>query len=127
MTYCRVFLIEDDIDDQELFQLALEQVDPSVECTVHPDGISALQALQSAKVLPDLIILDLNMPLMTGQQFLVELNKYDTSKKIPIIILSTSSDKAIVNETRSLGAEQFFTKPNSFKELNNILQLIFMQ
>src|SRR5580693_8622039 len=119
MHYSRVFLIDDDMDDQELFRLALEQVDPSVECTVHPDGISALEAIRNAAALPDMIFLDLNMPLMTGQQFLTELKKREPGKSIPVVILSTSENQAVVNETRSLGADRFITKPNSFKELKS--------
>jgi CheY-like chemotaxis protein len=127
MHYSRVFLIDDDTDDQELFRLALEQVNPSIECTVHPDGISALRALQSAESLPDLIFLDLNMPVMTGQQFLRELKKQDTGKDIPIVILSTSENQSVIRETRSLGADRFITKPNSFKELKNLMRLIFIK
>jgi CheY-like chemotaxis protein len=126
MRYSKVFLIDDDQDDQELFLMALEQIDPSLECTVHSDAKTALQAIRGAPAPPDVIFLDLNMPLMTGQQFLAELNKQTATSKIPVIILSTSSDQPSIDETRALGAERFITKPNNFKELNNILKKILV-
>jgi CheY-like chemotaxis protein len=126
MRYSRIFLIDDDEDDQELFLLALGQIDPTIECIIHPDGRAAIKALRGSVDAPDLIVLDLNMPRMTGQQFLAALDQTKASKKIPVIVLSTSSDPASIDETRSLGAERFITKPSNFKELKNILQQIFV-
>ncbi len=101
MRYSRIFLIDDDEDDQELFLLALGQIDPAIECSVHPDGKAALQALDGSTDAPDLIVLDLNMPRMTGQQFLAALDpKESKQKKIPVIVLSTSSDPASAEEIK---------------------------
>jgi len=124
MHYLKVFLIEDDEDDQELFLMALRQINPSVDCTVLSGGDSALQALEQNEATPDLIILDLNMPVMTGQQFLTELSKKDPDNQIPIVVLSTSSDQATIDEVKDFGVRSFITKPNSFHELKNILQRI---
>jgi CheY-like chemotaxis protein len=124
MQYSKVFLIEDDEDDQELFLMALRQINPTLDCTVLSGGDSALQALEQNEATPDLIFLDLNMPVMTGQQFLTELSKKDPDNKIPVVVLSTSSDQAIINEVKDYGVRSFITKPNSFHELKNILQRI---
>jgi len=124
MHYLKVFLIEDDEDDQELFLMALRQINPSLDCTVLSGGDSALQALEQNEATPDLIILDLNMPVMTGQQFLTELSKKDPDNQIPIVVLSTSSDQATIDEVKDFGVRSFITKPNSFHELKNILQRI---
>jgi CheY-like chemotaxis protein len=124
MQYSKVFLIEDDEDDQELFVMALRQINPSVECTVLSGAYIALQALEQSEVAPDLIFLDLNMPVMTGQQFLTEMTKKNPDKQIPVVVLSTSSNPAIIDEAKALGARSFITKPNDFRELKNILQRI---
>jgi CheY-like chemotaxis protein len=124
MHYSKVFLIEDDEDDQELFLMALRQINPSLDCTVLSGGDSALQALEQNEATPDLIFLDLNMPVMTGQQFLTELSKKDPDNQIPVVVLSTSSDQATINEVKDFGVRSFITKPNSFHELKNILQRI---
>src|SRR5580698_8243078 len=112
MQYSKVFLIEDDEDDQELFVMALRQINPSVDCTVLSGAYSALKALEQNEAAPDLIFLDLNMPVMTGQQFLTELNKMNPDNQIPIVVLSTSSDQATIDEAKALGARTFITKPN---------------
>jgi CheY-like chemotaxis protein len=124
MHYSKVFLIEDDEDDQELFLMALRQINPSLDCTVLSGGDRALQALEQNEATPDLIFLDLNMPVMTGQQFLTELSKKDPDNQIPVVILSTSSDQATIDEVKDLGVRSFITKPNSLHELKNILQRI---
>jgi CheY-like chemotaxis protein len=124
MRYSKVFLIEDDEDDQELFLMALRQINPSLDCTVLSGADSALQALEQNVATPDLIFLDLNMPVMTGQQFLTELSKKDPDNQIPVVVLSTSSDQATIDEVKDLGVQSFITKPNSFHELKNILQRI---
>ncbi len=124
MPYSKLFLIEDDEDDQELFLMALRQIDPSIDCTVLSGAHNALCALELNETIPDLIFLDLNMPVMTGQQFLAELNKKDPDHPIPVVVLTTSSDQATIQDIKALGARSFFTKPNSFSELKNILQRI---
>jgi CheY-like chemotaxis protein len=126
MHYSKVFLIEDDEDDQELFVMALRQIDPALDCTVLSGGESALQALDQNEVPPDLIFLDLNMPVMTGQQFLAELRKKGPDRQIPVVVLSTSSNPAIIDEAKALGARSFITKPNDFRELKSILQRILV-
>jgi CheY-like chemotaxis protein len=80
--------------------------------------------LEQNEAAPDLIFLDLNMPVMTGQQFLAELRKRHPGTQIPIVVLSTSSNQAIIDEAKALGARSFITKPNNFRELKNILQRI---
>jgi|SRR5580692_1809766 CheY-like chemotaxis protein len=124
MRYSKVFLIEDDEDDQELFVMALRQINPYLDCTVLSGAYSALQVLEQNEAAPDLIFLDLNMPVMTGQQFLAELRKRHPGTQIPIVVLSTSSNQAIIDEAKALGARSFITKPNNFRELKNILQRI---
>jgi len=124
MRYSKVFLIEDDEDDQELFVMALLQINPSIDRTVLSGAYSALQALEKSEADPDLIFLDLNMPVMTGQQFLIEMRKKHPDMQIPIVVLSTSSNQATIDEAKALGARSFITKPNDFRELKNILQRI---
>src|ERR1700735_4238633 len=101
MHYSKVFLIEDDEDDQELFVMALRQINPSLDCAVLSDAYSALQALEQNEAAPDLIFLDLNMPVMTGQQFLNELRKKDPNRQIPVVVLSTSSNQATIDEAKA--------------------------
>ena len=121
MRYSRILLIDDDEDDQELFTAAVGQVAASVQCTVVESAQKALQMLELGETAVDLIFLDLNMPVMSGQQFLVEKNKRAGLRDIPVIVLSTSSNADIIAKTTALGVKKFVTKPNSFTELKMTL------
>jgi CheY-like chemotaxis protein len=121
MYYSRILLIDDDEDDQELFAAAIRQIAASVQCTVTESAQTALRMLGSREIEVDLIFLDLNMPVMSGQQFLTEKNRRTELSNIPVIVLSTSSNADIIAKTTALGVRQFVTKPNSFTELKRIL------
>jgi CheY-like chemotaxis protein len=121
MQYSRILLIDDDEDDQELFTAAIGQVAASVQCTVMESAQTALRMLESGEMAVDLIFLDLNMPVMSGQQFLAEKNQRAALRDIPVIVLSTSSNADIIAKTTASGVKKFITKPNSFTELKTIL------
>ena len=116
------FLIDDDPDDQEIFLSVLGSIDPSVKCLTAMNGQEAIKKLGSAEVKPDLIFLDLNMPLMNGKQFLVARNLLDECRHIPVIILTTSSDRSSMEETRQLGAKDYITKPDKFSAWGQIIK-----
>lgn len=118
------FLIDDDVDDQEIFLSVLQTLTPAVHCDTAVNGKEALQKLLGLEVNPDLIFLDLNMPLMNGKQFLVAMKSHDKIKNIPVIILSTSADKESILETKALGAKQFITKPDKFSVWQNTLESV---
>jgi CheY-like chemotaxis protein len=119
-----LFLIDDDIDDQEIFKSALAKVEGSFEVLTANNGQEALQLLAMRSVLPDYIFVDLNMPRMGGLQFLKEIKKSDSLKHIPVIIYSTSANPADMERTRELGAVHFITKPARFSELCKVLQAL---
>ncbi len=117
------FLADDDEDDRMLFQEALAEVNPAIKCITVKNGKEALEFLQDQiVVLPDFIFLDLNMPLMNGLKCLEALKKIDILKNIPVVIYSTSSDLDSVEESKKLGAIDFFVKPSNFTGLKNFLQ-----
>lgn len=116
------FLIDDDVDDQEIFLSVLEHVAPSVRCVTALNGQEAISKLTSGEVKPDLIFLDLNMPLMNGKQFLKACTQIEKCRKIPVIILTTTSDGASIEETKRLGARDYITKPHKFSEWRSIIK-----
>ena len=112
------FIVDDDIDDQDLFIEAVNEVDDSIECMSASNCEEALDLLKNKKIgKPDMIFLDLNMPKLNGKQCLAELKKEAHLADIPVIIYSTSSEKRDIEETTRLGAAHFLTKPNKFEEL----------
>src|ERR1700759_1610469 len=122
MQHKRILLIDDDEDDQELFQLVLSELNNNIDCTVMPGAKEALVHLKADPKAADLIFLDLNMPIMTGQQFLAEIKHQPEISRIPIIILSTPLGPPSGSGKESLGDIQFFTKPGNFHDLKKILQ-----
>jgi len=124
MTYRRIMLIDDDEDDKDIFCSALGKVTDKISLTAFDNAREALNKLSSKEIHADLIFLDLNMPVMNGQQFLVEIKKDEKLRHIPIIILSTSSHASTISLTRELGANDFITKPDKFDDLINILKKV---
>lgn len=126
MLYQNILLIDDDEDDQEIFLTALECTGKPIRCTVVDSARKALSQITCGELETDLIFLDLNMPLMNGQQFLTEIKKEKKLSEIPIVILSTSSNAATVTQVKKLGAFHFFTKPDRFEDLVAILDEVLV-
>jgi CheY-like chemotaxis protein len=113
----KLFLIDDDEDDHLFFKDALKAINPKLDFEIATNGKIALDQLKASKILPDLIFLDLNMPIMNGFDFLVQIRKDDRLNKIPIGIFSTSSVVRDKELTKDLGARFYITKPSDFKTL----------
>lgn len=122
MRFQNLLLIEDDEDDQELFIEAAREISSDIRVTVVPDASIALEKLISKSVSADVIFSDLNMPRMTGQQFLLEIKKHPGLKDIPVIIFSTSSHNHTIQLVKDFGAHDFITKPGLFGELVSTLR-----
>lgn len=120
VTYKNILHIDDDSDDCELFMDAIEAVSSAAYTAVH-NPVAALQMLIQGEIIPDVIFLDLNMPIMSGLEFLTETKKIEQLKGIPIIIFSTSQLDDIIREAKAYGADDFISKPNNFNDLKRIL------
>jgi len=123
----QLLYIDDDEDDQELFQMAITEISNAFNCIAAYDATSALQKLISWEWKPDAIFLDLNMPEMSGRDFLKAIRAINELKDIPVFVLSTSSQPAIIQMVKEMGARDFITKPGSYPELVRILQSLLMQ
>ena len=118
-------LIDDDIDDRELFVEALEKAGSTVSCSVCEDAREALKKLETKTIAsPDVIFLDINLPVMSGWECLAWLKKSSQYKDIPVIMYSTSSHKRDREIAQDLGALCFFTKPNDYNQLVHFLKEI---
>ena len=118
-------LVDDDEDDKEIFSLALTEADASIECFIASDGIEALAMLNDTNFIPDYIFLDLNMPLMSGKECLMEIRKQPRLRDTPVIIFSTSAAQKDILDTRALGASSFITKPPLISTLVQKLMEVF--
>jgi CheY-like chemotaxis protein len=107
--------IDDDPDDMELLCDGIKTIDPSFVCITAANGKEGLDLLQTFT--PDAIFLDINMPVMDGRETLLTIRRQPDYRYIPVYILSTTSNRAEVNQFKHLGARDFITKPDSFQEL----------
>jgi DNA-binding response OmpR family regulator len=107
--------VEDNAPDVFLFQKALHENQVEFELTRFEDGEQAMQALQrrgpDALEIPDLIILDLNVPKIDGMDVLRAIRKDPTMAKVPIAILTSSGALQDKVEAIASGADRFITKP----------------
>lgn len=122
-----IFLVDDDVDDVEIFSLALTEVDDSIVCVAAGNGIEALSKLNDNGLMPDCIFLDLNMPRMDGRQCLAEIKRNPCLQHIPVVIFSTSSEPKDITEALAMGAMDFVTKPSAINELVDKLRLVLVK
>lgn len=118
-----IFLIDDDIDDREIFEEALSSIEMDIEFQGAENGEIAFQKLNDPNFKkPDIIFLDLNMPKMDGRQFLLEVKKIKKFSDIPVVIYSTSSNAGDIQFTMENKATKFMTKPHSIYALQTELE-----
>lgn len=113
-----IFLVDDDLDDKELFADALSGIDENIRLDTALNGVDALEKLTNKSWLkPDYIFMDMNMPLMNGIECLKALKKTPFLADIKVIMYSTSSYFKDIEEAKNEGAFDYLVKPFSFPEL----------
>ncbi len=120
----KILLIDDDEDDQLMFKEVIESINPTLHCEIATNGKIALDKLKVSAFLPDIIFLDLNMPIMNGYEVLSQIKKENVLNKIPVCIFTTSNLLRDKELTKEFGAKCFLTKPNCFQVLHNQLEQI---
>jgi CheY-like chemotaxis protein len=124
---CRVTLIEDDPDDVYLFERALDQVKAGIgrEVVLETvcDGLDATYQISIEDLtnrLPDILVLDLNMPRLNGVKFLHALRATFQLSELPVVVLTTSSAEPVHDEALRAGTDKVFVKPDSADALLQI-------
>ena len=120
-----ILLIDDDIDDLLLLKEALLSIDNNCSVLTALDGNKALAGLKETrdnnKKLPNLIVLDISMPIMDGRQLLAILKNEEKLKDLPIVVLTTSSNISDINYCKQFDIE-LITKPFELSELYKIAE-----
>ena len=112
-----ILLVEDDQADAYITQQALNTINVANKLIHQPGGEEAIEYLRdSANDSPCLVLLDLNMPRMSGFDFLRIVKADQELKRTPIIILSTSDSNRNVQECYELGAAGYIVKPVDFNQ-----------
>jgi CheY-like chemotaxis protein len=116
-----ILLVDDDLDDQEIFKTALSEVSQAVTCFTAGNGVDALEKMRNNPALPELILLDVNMPVMDGLETLKEIRNDEKLKQIPVVIYSTTAMPGYIEATKALGASKFIIKPSNYFDLCQLL------
>lgn len=123
--YSHLFIIDDDLEDQEIFIEAVKEVSEGIRCSSSTSGEEALHQLaHQSNSPPDLIFLDLNMPKLNGKQVLREIKNIPAAKSIPVIMYSTSFAPRDIDEIKQIGAAHHLLKPSRFNDLCSALNTI---
>lgn len=118
-----ILLADDDEDDRALFSDALKEIYSRVKLTTAKNGVDLMKLLESWKGnLPDVLFLDLNMPLKNGFECLDEIKSEDRLKGMPVVILSTSSQKDTMEMLHRKQANVYIKKPGSYPELKTAIE-----
>ncbi len=126
-----ILMADDDEDDRELARDALVESRLRNDLRFVVDGEDLMDYLRREGAyadpavdapVPGIILLDLNMPKKSGREALVEIKGDEALRRIPIVVLTTSSDHEDVLATYDLGANSFITKPVTFAGLVDVLR-----
>lgn len=112
-----IFLVEDDAEDQQLFADALMEISENIRLSILNNGEELLTKLRKATHLPDMIFLDLYMPVMNGETCLKKIREEKQWDSLPVLLFSTTFDLGLIERLFDLGANRYLQKPVSFKDL----------
>jgi DNA-binding NtrC family response regulator len=117
-----ICMTDDDPDDCYLFETALKEVNETVKFTSFSSCDALLAYLRSGNELPDLIILDMNMPGNGSYQCLLAIKKEARLWHIPVIIYSTSGTPSIEKKALECGAYKYLIKPALVERIENLVR-----
>jgi DNA-binding NtrC family response regulator len=120
-----LLIVDDDPDDRTFFIEAAKEVDEHIECITANNGRNALELLNNSfPSLPDLIFLDIRMPLLNGKKCLQELKEDERFKNIPVVIYTTSKLVEEAIELKKMGAAHFISKPPNADEIYYLVSVV---
>ncbi|WP_444997267.1 response regulator [Aliikangiella sp. IMCC44359] len=123
--YPHLYLIEDDVDDQYLITSVLKKIKTEIVLSIFSCGVNMLNHIDKqptqSKNLPDLILLDLNMPSIDGIEVLKKIRKHPNTSNIPVVIFTTSNSPSDLLTALKQGANSFIIKPRAYDDMHDIL------
>jgi two-component system, response regulator len=125
-----ILLVEDNPDDRDLALLAFEESKIANEIVVARDGVEALEYLFGTGVyegrdtseLPQVVLLDLNLPKLDGLEVLTLIRSDVRTRRLPVVILTSSDEERDLVESYELGANSYFRKPVDFAQFIESVQ-----
>ncbi len=124
-----ILLVEDNRGDADLVRLALDENKIRTDLHVVKDGVEAMEFVRKIGAYadaprPDVILLDLNLPRKDGREVLAEIKSDDDLKRIPVVVLTTSTQDEDVLKAYNLNANCYVTKPVDFEQFAKVVRHI---
>ena len=124
-----ILLVEDNENDVVLTRQGFRNSSPPVNLHHVSDGVECMAFLRhegpyAAAPVPDLVLLDLNMPRMDGREVLAELVADERLRHLPVVILTTSAEEREILNMYRLRCSSYIVKPIDFKEFQRLIRLI---
>ena len=114
-----ILLVEDTRDDEQLAIRALQQAEVNCVIAVARDGEEALSLLhggESVRNLPQVVLLDLKLPKVSGMEVLKTIRAHERTAALPVVILSSSDEISDIDRCYEYGANSYIQKPVDFME-----------
>lgn len=122
-----ILLIEDNPDDILLTTRALEKIGGNIQVDVCESGLEAMEYLfetPEQHPLPDLIVLDLNLPKINGFEVLQKIRSSERTRGVPVVVLSSSREESDLRRATEYGANSFIRKPVDFVKFREVADLL---
>ena len=118
----KILLIEDNPGDIELVKIGLEEARMANEITVFDDGQVALDFFEQGEDLPDIILLDINLPKVDGFEILRKIRTMEASKNIPVVMLTSSEAEVDITRGYAEHVNCFVSKPVDGDKFLNVVR-----
>jgi two-component system response regulator len=106
-----IILVEDNPDDEKMTIRALRRGNVANEILVARNGAEALAIVLNANPLPSLVLLDLKLPKVSGLEVLRQIRANERTQKLPVVVLTSSSEEGDILNSYGLGANSYVRKP----------------
>ena len=113
----RIIIVEDNPADAKTLRVALSRRDGEIETIVLEDGARAIDYFSGSVVNADLVLLDLNLPIVSGFEILEFLKSDPHLRKLPVVVLSGSSSQQEIERCYAAGANSYLCKPTGIQEV----------
>ncbi len=120
----QIWFVDDDEEMIRAVRLMLQLLD--CEVSAFFNARAAAQAIMEGR-LPDLMILDINMPEVTGLDLLEFLRRRGATKNLPVVMLSTEASDVMIDRAKELGADSYLSKPITLEELERAMDEAFVK
>lgn len=123
----KILLVDDDDINNFLNEIILQELNVADKIYVRHNGKEALELITGQcrngkeNLCPDIIFLDINMPIMNGFEFLEEYKKLPAAKKSVVVILSSSENEKDINQSKKYGITAYINKPLNEKKIQEII------